>query len=79
MANARGRFEWSQTSSLIAVVVNMMRDPKKNKPATPEMFNPFLTKTKKDIPKVSISVLRDVFVKGEKQNASSNPVENSRR
>ena len=67
MAEERGRFEWNQTSSMIAVVINMMRDPKKSKAVTPDMFNPFAKKrNKQSAKKVPITVLRDLFVKGDK-------------
>jgi len=62
MVEARGLFEWGQTSALLATVINIMRDPKKGKPVTPEMFNPFISKPKV-IPKVPVSVLKDIFVK----------------
>ncbi len=62
MAEARGKFEWEQTSAIMALVVNMLRDPKKSKPVNPEDFNPY---HKKIIPrlKAPISILKDVFVK----------------
>ena len=64
MYEARGRFEWDQTSMLIAVVINMMRDPKKNKPVTPPEFNPFRLKKKKQVvQKAPISVLKELFVR----------------
>ena len=40
LADARGRFEWEQTASLMALIVNLMRDPKKNKPVKAEEFQP---------------------------------------
>ena len=64
MVRARGRFEWNQTSLLVAAVINIMRDPKKGKPATPDMFNPFaLKEKKKPTATVPITVLKDVFVR----------------
>lgn len=66
MVDARGRFEWNQTSTLIAVVINLMRDPKK-KAVTPKMFNPFLNKKqeKEPVAQVPVSVLKDVFVRNK--------------
>ena len=63
LADARGRFEWEQTASLMALIVNLMRDPKKNKPVKAEDFNPYTVKEKAFL-KAPLSVLRDVFVKG---------------
>ena len=62
LADARGRFEWEQTASLMALIVNLMRDPKKNKPVKAEDFNPYTVKEKAFL-KAPLSVLRDVFVK----------------
>lgn len=57
--------EWNQTSMLLAMIANIMRDPKKGKPAKPEDFNPYARKVsdKKPIPVVPLSVLKDIFVK----------------
>jgi hypothetical protein len=64
MVEARGRFEWNQTSALLATVINIMRDPKKSKAITPDELNPYHVKQKpKNIPKVPITVLKDLFVK----------------
>ena len=44
MVEGKGRFDWAQTSSLMALAVNLMRDPKKGKAAIPNDFNPFAEK-----------------------------------
>ena len=62
MADARGKFEWEQTASLMALIVNLVRDPKKSKPAKPEAFNPYAQKEQK-ITKAPLSILKDVFVR----------------
>jgi len=41
MVEGRGRFEWNRTSSLMALAVNLVRDPRKGKTAKPSDFNPF--------------------------------------
>ena len=46
----------------MALVVNLVRDPKKSKPAKPADFNPYTVKPKAVV-KVPLSVLRDVFCK----------------
>lgn len=64
MSEAKGKFDWQQTSSLMAIVANIMRDPKKGKPASPDDFNPYLQKKKSQaVPKVDISILKELFVK----------------
>lgn len=64
LAEARGRFEWEQTASLMALMVNLVRDPKKSKPAKPNDFNPYSGRIK-HIPKAPLSILKEVFVKKE--------------
>ena len=62
MADARGQSEWEQTASLMALIVNLVRDPKKSKPANPEIFNPYSPRVQKKT-KAPLSILKDVFVK----------------
>lgn len=47
----------------MALIVNLMRDPKKNKAVKAEDFNPYTVKERVFL-KAPLSVLRDVFVKG---------------
>ena len=62
MAESRGRLEWGRTSCLMALVANLMRDPKKSKGVKPSDFNPYFQK-RKPIIKAPVSVLRDVWCK----------------
>jgi hypothetical protein len=62
MTEARGRFEWEQTSSLMALVVNLTRNPKKSKAAKATDFNPYYVKPKPIIT-APLSMLKDVFVR----------------
>jgi len=48
----------------MALIVNLMRDPKKNKAVKAEDFNPYTVKEKASL-KAPLSVLRDVFIKGK--------------
>lgn len=41
MATARERAEWSRTSQLLALTVNMNRDPKRSRAVSPDDFNPY--------------------------------------
>lgn len=48
MAQAKRSDQWGHTSSLIATIVNLVRDPKKHpKPYQPGEFDPTKPKTKK--------------------------------
>ena len=64
LADARGRFEWEQTSAQMALIVNLLRDPKKSQPVKAEDFNPYRMQAKdRFIPNAPLSVLKDVFVR----------------
>ena len=60
MTEARGRFEWGQTASLLAMIANVLRDPKKTKAVKPADFNPYNVKQKTKAP---VSILRDIWCK----------------
>lgn len=62
MASARTRLEWAQTSSVIAMIVNMNRDPKKP-PVTPDDFNPLAKQRPELVMKGSIEDLK-IFLPG---------------
>jgi hypothetical protein len=62
MAEARGRDEWSRTASLMALLANCHRDPKKTRVFKPRQFYPFSRRSKPL--KVPLSALREVFVAG---------------
>ena len=49
MAESRGRFVWGIASSMMALAVNLHRDPKRGQPARPSDFNPFAPKSQKPI------------------------------
>jgi len=61
MAEARTRQEWSRTSSLLALIANVNRDPKKTRPFKPGDFNPLQERTQPAV-KVGIEVLKQVFI-----------------
>lgn len=64
MSDSRGKFDWQQTSSLMAMVANIMHDPKKGKPAKPDDFNPYVKPA--PIPIVPITMLKEAFIKDKK-------------
>ena len=49
MAESRGRFAWGIASSVMALMVNLQRDPRKGQPVRPSDFNPFAPKSPKPI------------------------------
>ena len=65
MVEGRGRFEWNRTSALMALAVNLMRDPKKGKAVSPSDFNPFAPP--KPVPvlrgKEMLAALKAAFIK----------------
>lgn len=69
MADSRGKFEWGQTSCLMALIANMFRDPKKGKLVKPADFNPYLTKNQ-PIVKAPLTVLRDLWCRKEKKQTT---------
>lgn len=65
MVEGRGKFEWSQTASLMALACNLMRDPRKGKSASPSDFNPFAPKPPMPVlkGKEMLSALKAAFIK----------------
>ena len=65
MAESRERTEWGRLSSLMALVANAHRDPKRSSTVRPERFNPYAHSsgelTRRNRPKAPLTVLRDVF------------------
>ena len=48
----------------MALIVNLLRDPKKSKPVKAEDFNPYRVRARDNfIPNVPVSVLKDIFGK----------------
>jgi len=69
MAEARGRAEWSRMSSLMALVANVNRDPRRSRVFRPRDFNPYEARRTGGIPitAANIDLLKQVFVKGDKR------------
>jgi hypothetical protein len=65
MAEGRGRAEWGRTASIMALMANVNRDPRKRRrPFEPDYFIPagFRRAAKKAAAvKAPLSVLRDIF------------------
>ena len=71
MVEGKGKFEWNQTASLMALMVNLNRDPRKGKAASPNDFNPFAPKEKVPVlrGKEMLSALKAAFIKPKKEHA----------
>ena len=65
MVEGKGKFEWNRTASLMALMVNLNRDPRKGKAASPNDFNPFAPK--EPVPvlrgREMLSALKAAFIK----------------
>jgi hypothetical protein len=60
MAEGRQRHEWSMAASVMALVANAQRDPKRTRPFRASDFDPF-ARPPKPI-RADVSVLKDVFI-----------------
>ena len=70
MAEARCRADWARTSALMALAVNLVRDPRRTPAAKPNDFNPYAPRPKKPILRgKQLEILRDVFVKSQPGHA----------
>ncbi len=69
MAEGRGRDEWGRMSSLLALIANVNRDPKRTRAFKPADFNPYEARSPAGVPltKENFRLLKQVFVdrKGE--------------
>ena len=50
MTEARSQDLWGHTSSVLALIANVNRDPKKSRPFSPKDFNPHAARRKKAAP-----------------------------
>lgn len=68
LAEARQRDQWNHTASVMALIANVNRDPKKGRPAKPDDFHPLrkhtirTDSTERQPPIADISILKAVFV-----------------
>jgi hypothetical protein len=68
MAEARQRHEWQIAASVLALLANCHRDPRKSRAFRPGDFDPFAQERGEVIP-ADIGVLRDVFIKDSSSKA----------
>ena len=66
MSESRCRFAWSQTSSVLAMLANVNRDPKKSKPFMPADFDPYSARRHRSnavvVTKDNIEAMRNAFL-----------------
>jgi hypothetical protein len=55
MADARNRAEWGRASSIMALIANVNRDPKKGRALKPKDFHPFYSSRRRS--RVSVEQL----------------------
>ncbi|WP_437226005.1 hypothetical protein SH661x_004356 [Planctomicrobium sp. SH661] len=68
MADAASRDRWNHTASLLALITNCHRDPKKARAARPRDFHPHARPQRSppddQKPRVGVDVLKQVFLRG---------------
>lgn len=63
MAQGASREQWNHTSSLLALLANCHRDPKKGRARKPADFHPQSKRTqRKPLPTADITILKSVFI-----------------
>jgi hypothetical protein len=63
MADGRMREAWNRTSTVLALIANVNRDPKKSKAFGPKDFHPYEARKAKPPVKADISIFKQ-FVSG---------------
>lgn len=67
MGEAKSQQAWAHTSSVLAMLANLHRDPKKTRTYKPDDFNPHVRKYSVTIQKVGIGLLKQVFIDSRKE------------
>jgi hypothetical protein len=62
MAEAKSKDNWNHTSTLLALMININRDPKKQRAVKPKELNPHEQKVKDVLRGKGLRILKDVFV-----------------
>ncbi len=62
MAEAKSHDNWNHTSAVLALLININRDPKKKRAVSPKDINPHERKVKTILRGKGLRVLKDVFV-----------------
>lgn len=73
MAEGRAAFEWDQLSALLALIANVNRSSKQ-KPVTPDAFNPFarrrMATPKDEVIPCEIGILKTIFIDRHKRRTT---------
>ena len=64
MAEAKSRENWNHTSTVLAMIANVNRDPKKSRAFRPDDFNPYAARLKQGVPLTAgnVRMLKTIFV-----------------
>lgn len=62
MLDGKQRHDWSIAATVMSVMANIHRDPKRSRHLKPSDFDPFAKQSRPV--KVDVSVLKDVFIDG---------------
>ena len=62
MAEAKSKDNWNHTSAILALIINVNRDPKKRRAVSPRELNPHEQKKKTVLRGKGLRILKDVFV-----------------
>jgi len=62
MSEGRSRSLWAHTSSVMALIANVNRDPKKSRPFQPSDFSPHAAPSSQPLPKVKMKSLKNMIM-----------------
>jgi hypothetical protein len=65
MADSRGRDNWNHTSSLLAMLFNINRDPKKQRAISPDVFNLYVTRKPKKDTRMAFDFMRELWTESK--------------
>ena len=65
MAEGRSREGWNRTASVMALLANVNRDPKKHRPYGASDFHPYAPEDRPAPKTKDLSILKAVFVDGK--------------
>jgi len=73
MAEARGRDAWAHTSTLLAMIANVNRDPKKGRAFKPADFDPHAQGGRSDVIEIdrgNVGLMREAFCQNGQSSQS---------
>lgn len=65
MAEENARDKWNHTASILCLLANLHRDPKKHRPYKPSDFSPFTSRPAKPVEdtEAGFHLMKEIFVK----------------